>query len=146
MKKFKKLIILGAAVLVIGATSVTALAATANNTPAKIVASLTGRTADSVTAERTESGATYGAIAKDADVLDQFKAQMLERMKAVLDARVAAGQLTQERADAILADMEARQLTCDGTGSGSMGKGYGMGGQRGGKGMGMGKGAGACGG
>jgi hypothetical protein len=150
MKKFKKLIILGAAVLLIGATSVTALAATADSTPAEIVAGLTGRTADDVLAEKTESGATYGSIANNAGVLDQFKAQMLERMKAILDERVASGQITREQADAILAAKEANMQNCDGTGSGKgacgMGGGFGAGTRGGmGSGRGMGRGAGACG-
>jgi hypothetical protein len=152
MKKFKKLIILGAAVLLIGATSVSALAA-AYGSPAEILAGLTGRTTDSVIAEKTESGTTYGAIANDSGVLDQFKAQMLELKKADLDARVASGRLTQAQADAILAAMEANMADCDGTGSGKgtcgiggMGGGFGAGTRGGmGSGRGMGRGAGACG-
>lgn len=148
MKKFKKLMIIGAAVLVIGATSVTALAATYSN-PAEIIAGLTGRTADSVIDERTATGSTYGSIAADADVLDGFKDEMLQWKKEVLQERVDAGLITQEQADTILAAMAERQLTCDGTGSGlgGYGMGGGFGGMRGqGGGLGGGRGAGGFGG
>lgn len=143
MKKFKKLIFIGAVVLIIAATSVTALAATGYSSPAEILAGLTGQTADSILAEKTQSNTTYGTIAKDAGVLDQFKAQMLELKKAALAERVTAGQLTQERADAILAAMEANMANCDGIGSG---KGAcGMGGMMNGSGKGCGKGYGGMG-
>jgi hypothetical protein len=148
MKKFKKLMIVGAAVLLIGATSVTALAA-AYGSPSEIIAGLTGRTADSVIAEKTESGTTYGAIANEAGVLEQFKDQMLELKKAALAERVADGRLTQAQADAMLAAMEANMADCDGTGSGKGACG-GMGGMMNGgfggrSGMGKGTGMGACG-
>jgi hypothetical protein len=148
MKKFKKFIFIGAVVLIIAATSVTALAA-AYGTPAEIVAGLTGQTADSVLAAKTESGSTYGAIANEAGVLAEFKTQMLELKKEALAERVAAGRMTQEQADAILAQMEANMANCDGTGSGRgacTGTGAGFGGMGGmGKAGGMGKGMGGMG-
>ncbi len=123
MKKFKKIALIAAAVLVVGTISLTALAASGSGTPAEIVAGLTGKTVESVTEEKTESGATYGALAGEYGVLEQFKAQMLERRKAQLEERVAAGTMTRERADAALAAMEANQANCDGTGSGGAGFG-----------------------
>lgn len=150
MKNLKKIALTGAVVLVISATSITALAATGYNTPAEIVARLTGKTVESVTAEKIETGETYGALADEYGVLDQFKMQMLEQKKTFLDERVAAGTITRERADEIIAAMEANQVNCDGTCSGGIGAGMGarfsgMSGHHGGGGRnGSGYGSGAC--
>ncbi|MGE4352928.1 MAG: DUF2680 domain-containing protein [Oscillospiraceae bacterium] len=127
MKNFKKLIVVGAVVLALGATSITALAASGSGTPAEIVAGLTGQSVESVISERAQSGETYGAIADEAGVLEQFKAQMIEQKKAALAERVAAGTMTQERADEIIAAMEENQANCDGTCSGGTGAGMGTG-------------------
>ena len=127
MKNLKKIALAGAIVLVVGATSITALAASSYNTPAEIVAGLTGKSVESVTTEKTETGDTYGALADEYRVLDQFKTKMLEQKKAYLAERVAAGTIAQERADAIIAAMEANQANCDGTGSGGTGYGAGNG-------------------
>jgi len=137
MKNLKKIALIGAVVLTVSATSITALAASSYNTPAEIVAGLTGKSVESVTTEKIETGDTYGALANEYGVLDQFKSQMLEQKKAYLDERVAAGTMTREQADAIIASMEARQADCDGTCSGGagarMGAGFGgMNGNRGG--------------
>lgn len=145
--KFKKIAVILSVILLVGAFSVTAMAATGYKTPADILSGLTGRTTDSVTEERTESGKTYGTIANEAGVLDQFKSQMLEQKKAILEEKVAAGTITQERADAIIAAMENNQANCDGTGSGmgmrsglctGNGTGMGFGSGRGGNGQGCG--------
>lgn len=111
-------------------------------------------TEGSVIADKTESGSTYGAIASEAGVLDEFKAQMLEQRKANLSERVTAGTMTQERADEIIAAMEENQANCDGSGTGSgmcsgtcTGTGAGLGsgsGNRGGGQNGSGRGMGAC--
>jgi hypothetical protein len=146
MKRFKKLVFAGAVVLVAAAVSATAMAAAGS--PSEIIAGLTGRSPDSVVEERLDSGKTYGEIAGDAGVLDEFKVQMLERKKSLLAERVAEGTLTQEQADAIIAEMEENMANCDGAGSGAgtCGAGFGgMGGQgRGNGGKGNGRGIGGC--
>lgn len=145
MKNFKKAIAIGTMVLTIGAVSAAAMAASSYSTPAEAVAGLTGRTVDSVVSERADSGNTYGTIASDAGVLDQFKAEMLEIKKERLNARVEAGTMTQEQADAIIEAIEENQAACDGTGGArigqSMGAGFGAGNGTG-RGMGAGQGAG----
>lgn len=146
MKIIKKLVVTGIAVLTLAAGSVTAFAASQYATPAEAVAGLTGREVQSVIDERIESGKTYGTIASEAGVLDEFKTEMLEMKKDKLAARVAAGTMTQEQADAILARIEANQANCDGTGNGMNGAGCGMGtgfGQGGGQGRGQGRGMGS---
>jgi hypothetical protein len=140
MRGLKKVAAIAAAVLVLG-TAGAAFAAT-YKTPAQIVSGLTGKTTDQVSAERA-SGKTYGTIAKDAGKLDEFKTQMLEQKKALLDQRVKDGRLTQERADAIYNAIKANQATCDGTGNKGYGSGCGAGMGTGGCGMGGGFGRGA---
>ncbi len=135
----KKLIVL---VVAIGAIGVAGVAYAADiKTPADITAALTGKSVADVANERAE-GKTYGTIAKEAGKLDEFKAQILEQKKAVLDQRVKDGTLTQQQADEIYNQIKTNQATCDGTGNAGIGKKYGAGfGQ--GKGMGRGMGCGA---
>jgi len=150
MTKFKKFATIGAILLVVGATSITAFAAYAYNSPAEAVAGLTGQTVESVIAERSETGSSYGSIASEAGKLEEFKNEMLEIKKDALDKKVAAGTMTQEEADEIIAAVEENQATCDGTGSARIGQkmGAGFGGENcngQGKGQGgVGRGQGSC--
>ncbi len=117
MKKLRKMIIVGAVVLALGATSVSAFASdeTAYTSPAEIVADLTGQTVEDLIAERLDTGSTYGEIAEAAGVLEEFEALMLDLRIARVQERVDAGRLTQDRAAAIIAAMEERLASCDGT-------------------------------
>ncbi len=142
MTNIKKLIIVGIATLALFAGSVTAFAASQYKTTAEAVAGLSGREVQSVIDERAQTGKSYGTIAKEADVLDQFKTEMLEMKKEILKARVDAGTMTQEQADAIISRIEENQLTCDGTvmGYGRIGNGTGSGAEFGqGNGQGLGR-------
>lgn len=128
MTSFKKVMTAGAMVLAIGVTTLTVFAAD-YKTPAEAVAGITGRTVESVIAERASTGKTYGTMAAEAGQLEAFQAEMLAIKKDNLNALVEAGTITQERADAILQAIEDNQALCDGTGRG-------MGGGCGGRGMG----------
>lgn len=135
MKNFKKLI---AVATIFGVLGVTGAAYAVGATPSGIAAGLTGKSVEEITAQRA-TGTTYGAIAKEAGKLDEFKTENLERIKAVLDQRVKDGILTQERADQIIASIKTNQVNCDTTGSAGISK---MNGGGFGQGMGMGRGAG----
>lgn len=126
MKNLRKIALIGAVLLTIGATSVSALAA-GYSTPAEILAGLTGKSAESLIAERAESGETYGSIAAGYGVLDAFRDQAQEQKEAFLAERVRNGTMTQERADAILAAMEENRASCDGSCDGNCGGGTGTG-------------------
>mgnify|MGYP000868963646 CR=1 FL=1 len=144
MKKIKRLIIIGAMVMAAGATSVTAFAASSYSTPAEALAGLTGRTVEDVTAERYETGKTYGTIANDAGKLEEFQAEMLQIKKDLLAKRVEAGLITQAQADEIVAAIEKNQANCEGTGLAGIGKNMGMGfGRMQGNGLGYGQGSGS---
>ncbi len=129
--KMKKVVAAGVAVLALSALSITAFAASAYKSPAEAVAALTGKTVESVVDQRQETGDTYCTIASEAGVLDEYKASVLQMKKDTLNARVAAGTLTQERADEIIAAIEKNMAdcdgTCDGNGGAMMGRGFGAG-------------------
>lgn len=91
-------------------------------TKADILANLIGKSATEITEQKTSENKTYGTIAKENGVLEQFKNANLETTKAALKEKVEAGTITQEEADQMIANMEARMTNCDGTGQG-MGKG-----------------------
>lgn len=123
----KKFIIIGAAILMFGAMTVTAYASSAYETPAEAAAALTGKTTEEVVTQKQDSDMTYGEIAADAGKLEEFKTEMLEIKKDRLDEKVADGTLTQEKADEIYKAIEEKAANCDGTGSGQIGKNYGVG-------------------
>jgi hypothetical protein len=124
MKNFKKLIAVATIIGSLGVVGV-AGAATGATTPAGIVSALTGKSVGVVTAERA-AGATYGTIAQEAGMLEQFKTETLLLKKAMLDQRVAAGTMTQEQADVMYKSLETNQATCDTTGSAKLGQKSGM--------------------
>jgi len=127
MKNYKKLIAAATIVGMLGVVGVAgAAAATGATTPAGIVAGLTGKSVDAVTAERA-TGKTYGTMAQEAGKLDQFKTENLAQKKVMLDQRVTEGNLTKAQADATYKSIEANQATCDGSGSAKIGQKNGMG-------------------
>ncbi|NCA79964.1 MAG: DUF2680 domain-containing protein [Sphingobacteriia bacterium] len=146
MTKFKKFAAFGVTALIIGATSITAFAVSNYSTPAEAAAGVTGKSVQSVIDERSQTGKTYGTIANDAGKLAEFKAEILAIKKDALAKKVAAGTMTQERADEIIAALEANQANCDGTGSARIGQkmGAGFGGMNG-NGNGQGRGQGGAG-
>lgn len=153
MKNMKKLVTLGAVVLAMGATSLTAFAASDYSTPAELLAAITGRSVESLVEERQEEDKTYGTIASEAGKLDEFKSGILEIKKDNLAEQVAEGRITQEKADDIIEKIEENQENCDGSGGGQLGRdlgakfgsngqGLGNGGENRGQGLGRGQGAG----
>ena len=105
-----------ATILVIG-MSTAAFAAADYQTPAEIIAGLTGKTIDEVRADR-QAGTSYGAQAAEVDKLDEFKTERLALCEQNLDQAVIDGKLTREEADKLLAEMTDRMENCDGTGTG----------------------------
>lgn len=124
MKNIKKKLTAAAAVLTVGLLGVTAFAASDYKTPAEVAAGVTGRTVESVTEERAETGKTYGTIASEDGKLAEFKDGILELRKDQLSDRVADGSMTQAQADKTITAIEENQAVCDGTG---VGRGFGLG-------------------
>ncbi|HBP38255.1 MAG TPA: hypothetical protein DD640_05860 [Clostridiales bacterium] len=111
-------------VLLVGVASVSYAAATYNS-PAEIIAGLTGKSVDDVVAAR-QAGTSYGAQALDAGQLAQFQAAKLELYKQRLDQAVADEKMTQEEADKLYEAMELRLQDCTGDGT-CQGSGFGAG-------------------
>ncbi|MEG0616360.1 MAG: hypothetical protein RR508_02215 [Oscillospiraceae bacterium] len=118
MKKLLTALVAVGIAAMISVTAFAAVAKTKYDTPALIVAELTDRTEKSVIEEHTELGKTYGTIANEAGKLTEFKAEILKLKKSSLTDQVEKGNLTQEEADAIIAEIEVNQALCDGTGAG----------------------------
>ncbi len=135
MKKHKKATVMILVVLALLATSFTAFAYTVSS-PAEILAGLTGKSVDEVTDERYETGLTYGQMAYDQGLWEEYNEKILEDKKAYLDEKVKDGTITQEQADDIYENMQLRQENCaingfgGGCGGGGM-MGFGYGGGRG---------------
>ena len=116
------MVILKKAAIVLGivtalcATGITAYAATDYKTSAEIVAELTGRTVQDVIRERSETGKTYGTIAKDAGKLEDFQTAMLDMRSSYYDGLVNDGNMTRQQADAAVAAIQNHHASCDGTG------------------------------
>lgn len=137
ISKTKKFILAGALLAVVGGSGA-AYAATAAS-PAEILSDLTGKSTETLYEQRDE-GTTFGALAIEEGVQEQFKERMLENKKEILQERVEEERLTQEEADAIYERMEQNQENCDGTTQGAcVGEARGLGfgrGSRGGNGFG----------
>jgi hypothetical protein len=138
MKNIKRLIAVVVSACVVSAAGI-AYAADIK-TPADIAAAVTGKSATDISNERAE-GKTYVTIANEAGKLDEFKTQMLEQKKALLDQKVKDGKITQQQADEIYNAIKNNQVICDGTGNARLGKQFGMGCGNG-QGMGNGRGQG----
>ena len=105
--KTKWLVLSMASILSVG-SAVTVMAADYQS-PAEIVASLTGRAVAEVIQERADTGKTFGAIAAEAGKLDEFKAEVYNVKEEMLSEDVENGVMTQEQADSILEDVRERQ-------------------------------------
>ena len=122
MKKLARVMALAVAAVVL--TTAGVALASEFKSPAEILSRISGEPAEDLREQRLE-GKPYGEIAEDYDKLDEFRQQMLEQKKAILDQRVEEGYLTREEADEI---EERLGSFCGGEGGrGSCGQGYGAG-------------------
>ncbi|MBO1263421.1 hypothetical protein J3A84_00010 [Proteiniclasticum sp. SCR006] len=127
MKKIRNIVAAGALTLAMGITSLTVFAAAKYDSPQEALAGVTGKTMEEIAEERYVEGKTYGEIAAEADKLDEFKEELFEQKKEIIEERVAEGGLSREYADEYLERIEDNQATC--FGSGERGRGM-MGGLR----------------
>lgn len=82
------------------------------NNQASILAKLTNKTEAEIIAMREDS--TYGEIALNEDVYDEFKEARVAAKKAWVDQKVEEGKITKERAIEIKERIEAKSQNCDG--------------------------------
>ncbi|MDF9866513.1 hypothetical protein OKW22_000064 [Bacilli bacterium PM5-3] len=123
--KIKKYLMVAIAVVVFVAIAIPAFAAE-NQTPMYSCAKITGKTIEEIRAER-KSGKTCAMIAKEANKLTEFKSAVYKNKKSRLDDMVKNGNISQEKADEILANVKNCQNNCNGTQSGSQNQGQGLG-------------------
>lgn len=128
----KNEIIIG--VLVVGSLGlgVTTVSALTGQSKAEKLAELTGKSVSEITSERYDNDKTYGEIANENGVLEEFKAYNYEHKKSIVEEKVNNGLLTEEEAKDILKQIEERQANCDGTGNENhnglgLGNGHGQG-------------------
>jgi len=124
MKKIRNIVAASALTLAMGVTSLTVFAAAKYDSPQEALAGITGKTIEEITEERFDEDKTYGEIAAEAGKLDEYKEELFEQKKEIIEERVAEGSLSRENADEILDRIEDNQATCFGDGergSGMMG-------------------------
>ena len=119
MKNLRHVLAASLVIVAMGVTSITVFAASKYDSPAEAAAALTGKSVEEVIKIRQEENKTLGTQVDEVGKLDEFKQEILEQKKEILQERVADGRLTQEQADEILFNLETNQANCDGTGLGS---------------------------
>ncbi len=121
MKKIRNLVAAGALTIAMGITSLTVYAAAKYDSPQEALSGITGKTIEEIASERFEEGKTYGEIAAEAGKLDEFRDELFEQKKEIIEERVTEGSLSREYADEMLYRFENNQNSCFGNGRGMMG-------------------------
>jgi hypothetical protein len=126
MKRYRALSILAITALVL-TTAAVALASELKS-PVEILSEVSGYPVGDIQEQR-QQGQTYGEMAEDYGKLEEFRQQMIEQKKAILEKRVQEGSLTKEQADEIekrlgtSCNVEGDKRLC----SQGLGAGFGMG-------------------
>lgn len=128
MKNVRNIVAASVLSLAMGVTSLTVFAAAKYDSPQEALAGMTGKTVEEIAEKRVEENKTYGAIAAEEGKLDEFKVELLEQKKEVIQKRVSEGNLGQEDADRIIERIQDHQEACDGEGNPGEGmmEGYGI--------------------
>lgn len=121
----KMLITLMVGILILGTMALSF--ADAVFSPAKIFGDLIGKTEEEAYDIRLESGKSFGQLAEEYGVYEEFSASALEAKKAYIESLVEKGELTREEADRILENIENCDGTMRGLNKGVFGKGLGRG-------------------
>ncbi len=104
------------AVLLAIVIPVSAVRGAINSNPVEILAELTGKTVSELVADHFDSQKTFGEMATDAGVLEQFQTSLAELRHNRISGAVASGELTQEQANQVITRIHKNQALCDGTG------------------------------
>lgn len=110
----KKKIVIALTSLVLTLSFATVAMAGTYSNPAEIISSLTGKSQTEIYEQRTE-GKTFGQIAQEYQVEDQFRKEMAAYKKDIIDQRVKDGVLTEEKGAAIKKALDERIANCTGT-------------------------------
>ena len=144
MKKRTKIITTTLLTLSIFGFSTPIFASNQFDAKAEAIAKLTNKTVETIIEQKNTLNMTFGEIAKENGVLDQFKKVNLEQKEEILNEKVNQGIITKEEAENILNQIRENQENCDGSGSNSQNLGLGLGlGNGNGSGNGSGRGNGS---
>lgn len=111
----KKGLAISVVLIIMVSSIVPSLAYQGRNTgKAATLADLTGKSIEEILDERETK--SYGQIAAENEVLEEYKQVAIENKEQVLQNQVTNGTITQGEADAQITAMEERQALCDGTG------------------------------
>ncbi|MCT4597908.1 MAG: hypothetical protein N4A50_08565 [Vallitalea sp.] len=135
--KTTKIITLGLAIsLFIGMVTYAA-------SPAQIYSELTGVSVEKAYELRND-GKTYGELASEQGVLEEFKAKMIEEKIIIIEEKVQEGELTREEADEFIQRLKDNSENCDPTNPNRLGQKIGLG-RGSNRGQGRGRSQGGCG-
>lgn len=113
----KKKIIAGLLIVGVSGIGISTFSALTNQSKAEEIAKLVGKPVSEILSERYDNNKTYGEIASENGVLEQFKAYNYENKKNIIEEKVNNGLLTEEEGNKILEQIEDYQANCDGTGN-----------------------------
>lgn len=144
MKKRTKIITTTLLTLSIFGFSTPIFASNQYTLKAQTLSQLTNKSIETISDIKNKLDMTFGEIAKENGVLDQFKKVNLEQKEEILNEKVNQGIITKEEAENILNQIRENQENCDGSGSNSQNLGLGLGlGNGNGSGNGSGRGNGS---
>lgn len=118
MKKLITLFLVTIIIVTVGAVAM----ADGFKTPSEIFADLKGITVEEAY-ELRGNDKTFGALAKEEGVLDEFVEANVESKNVIIEERVKEGQLSREQANELIKALE----DCDGSGEKMLGQKYGVG-------------------
>ena len=106
--------------LTLGALGIGAISVSANmynvQDKAEILSDLTGKSTNEIIEERVNENKTYGTIAIENGVLEEFQDKNLEKMKTNLNEKVETGSISEETANTIIRNKENIMQNCNGSG------------------------------
>lgn len=113
----KNKIIIGLLVAGVAGAGITTVSALSNQSKAEKIAELTGKPVSEIISERHDKDKTYGEIANENGVSEQFRTYNYEHKKSVVQEKIKNGTLTEEEGKKIIEQIEERHANCDGTGN-----------------------------
>lgn len=125
--KLKKILSITTVAGLLAATAVTAAAS-----PASVYGNLVGITEEEAKDLAKESETSFGVLADEAGLLDEYKAGLIDDITAKINEKVAEGQLTAEEGEERIAEITEKITTADAESLGfGKGRGRGSKGQKG---------------
>ncbi len=116
--KIKNIAIASLLALGVGATTFTVYAQAQYDTPREALSAMTGKSVEEIHELRQDEGMVLSELFETDAEYEAFKNEVLEQRKERIEDRVENGNLTRERADEILSQMEDGTFMMKGAGFG----------------------------